>query len=169
MPGGKLMGDYEGSYVEQVKRKVGTAYEQEVFREHGEFLLAREEHIREAAFARGVAIGRAEGEAEQFTGELIESGPSDYEVWRDALQLAVSEGAHITDGTGDREGVKQFGSDVLLSRAEWFRNELDLGPRQVDVADVGDEPEGRHWFDNLTGIDACRVCGAGTDDPIHEI
>ena len=50
-------------------------------------------------------------------------GPSDYEVWRDALQLAVAEAAD---------------DDTLLERAEWFWERLGEVPMR---AGADDDPE----------------------------
>lgn len=45
----------------------------------------------EKEFQRGVSIGRAEREAELLDAQVLhaEAGPTDYEVWRDALTIAA--------------------------------------------------------------------------------
>lgn len=61
----------------------------------------------------------------------IGNAPTEYEVWRDALTLAVSERSHI-----DADGVSSSG---LLARARWFHNKLNLGPRAPEADDAEGE------------------------------
>lgn len=142
------------------------------------------------AFARGAAIGRAEGEAaaidqaggypphwggperqnerehrERMAALTAETEarilaervtyPSDYEVWRDALQLAVEEGAHI-----DEEGVSSY---TLLTRAQWFRGQLvRLNPdADPDCPHCGADSSMDH---NEDCPNAVSVEDAATDD-----
>lgn len=82
-------------------------------------ILAAQEALQEFA---PIDIGKREI-ASIIAAALTDTGntPNDYEVWRDALTLAVSERSYIDD-----DGISSSG---LLARAEWFRNELNLGPR----------------------------------------
>ena len=70
------------------------------------------------AFARGVRIGREEAvsELEPIT---VEAGPSDYQVWRDALQLAAIRLG--SDGSRDE----------LVELTEWFWGQLTVVPVQA--------------------------------------
>jgi hypothetical protein len=75
-----------------------------------------------AAYQRGLEAGRAE----QVTITLeVTSGPTGYEVWRDALQLAI---ANINDG-------ESLSLEEMLSMAEWFHDRLKAGPPQPSEPD----------------------------------
>lgn len=86
----------------------------------------RKQDVYDRGFTAGHAIGKAEGEVELIDGHLVVDGPTDYEVWRDALTLAVTEGMAVDD-----DGVS---SAVVLARAQWFHKQLQQAPAQ-DVPD----------------------------------
>jgi hypothetical protein len=76
----------------------------------------------DAAYQRGVEAGRAE----QVTSTLeATSGPTDYELWRDAWSLAV--------GSNPRDAHP----NVLSQDAEWFHDRLKAGPPQPSEPDCG--------------------------------
>lgn len=58
----------------------------------------------------------------------IGNAPTEYEVWRDALTLAVSERSYI-----DADGISSSG---LLVRAGWFHKQLKLGSRSYQAVEV---------------------------------
>ncbi len=95
-----------------------------------------EESEYSQAFARGVRIGREEAVSASAPLEpvTVEGGPSDYEVWRDALGLAVQR-------LGGRVG--NLDRDELLGVAEWFWARLDEVPMRyhgpIEDADQGDQ------------------------------
>ena len=110
------------------------------------------------AFQRGVTIGRAEGEATAIDGQVLDTGPSDYEVWRDALLIAAQtvevkgdtdevvyvarklvgtlrrSGARIDDDTAD-----DFAPDDVLGFTEPVE---DADDEEVDCVRCGAPPGG---------------------------
>jgi hypothetical protein len=76
------------------------------------------------AFRRGVVIGRAETEAEAIDGHLLTSGPSDYEVWRDAVFAANTR----LGNSADRAQV--------VETAEWLWQLLQQVPVQQGEAEA---------------------------------
>jgi len=119
------------------------------------------------AFARGVRIGREEAHAEMVTAEV---GPSDYEVWRDALQLAVQ---YVGFGLGSMKSNAE-----LIDCARWFKTNLmvqvifegeylcpDCGTRAEPSYEPADGD--RHAYEQ--GDDGCTHCDADALDLIHEV
>lgn len=123
----------------------------------------------DAAYVRGVAAGRAET---LIPRELLHAqvGPSDYEVWRDAWNLAV--------GNSQREASP----NVLRENAEWFHDRLKAGPpapSDPDCPHCGADSSMDHDDDcpnAPTDDEYCPACGedeedcpnCGTDDDEHE-
>lgn len=91
------------------------------------------------AFQRGVNIGRAEAEVEAINSGPLGTYPTDYEVWRDALTLAVTEGMAVDD-----DGVS---SAVVLARAQWFHKQLQQVPVQQQAETCPDcqGEDGNHF------------------------
>jgi hypothetical protein len=86
----------------------------------------RTETARTEAYAEGyrhgVNVGRAEGPPETFT--LVgASGPTDYEMWRDAWSLSVANSR------------REASPNVLRENAEWFLDRLKAGPPGPPVPD----------------------------------
>lgn len=113
----------------------------------------------DAAFQRGVAIGRAEGEGTVLDGQLVTSGPDDYEPWADALHLAVKRLGNEADR---RE---------LLDCAKWFHAQLLAGPPEPPVPDClhcgGDSDSGHADgcpFSTYPGHDMSVTVGACRPD-----
>jgi hypothetical protein len=87
------------------------------------------------AFRRGVAIGKAEAEARQIDGRVLEtSGPSDYEVWRDALLLAATITGQTRNLVLDDPDRRRF-----ILTADWFMHQLTRG--RIDPGALADDPE----------------------------
>lgn len=98
--------------------------------------------LRQGAYDRGFtaghAIGRAEGEAQAIDGQLMAtSGPSDYEVWRDALLIA----SPIFAGGGDAQEVLKISRHVIRPS---LRNCGDIGADGETCPDCQGE-NGNHF------------------------
>jgi hypothetical protein len=73
------------------------------------------------AIVRSLAVS-ANAPLEPIT---VEAGPSDYQVWRDALLIAGNRVLGSVIGGANPEANRA----ELIAEAEWFHNELNLGPR----------------------------------------
>lgn len=85
---------------------------------------------REQAETSTRAISHQTDLLQQIVDKVLGIGdaPTEYEVWRDALTLAVSERSYI-----DADGISSSG---LLVRAGWFHKQLKLGSRSYQAVEV---------------------------------
>ncbi len=121
-------------------------------------VLEREQAVE--AFRRGVEIGRAEQEArdlQRIDGILTETGPTDYEVWRDALKIAA-----ISEGPG-------HSPQTLMANAEWFHDRLKAGPPappEPDCFHCGADSSMDHDDHCPNADDGLRADEEPTDDEV---
>jgi hypothetical protein len=99
-------------------------------RERMATISADEEQAVMRGHRAGYDLGWKEGQAAVLAGlKMLQGepvvGPTDYEVWRDALQLAI---ANINDG-------ESLSLEEMLSMAEWFHDRLKAGPPQPSEPD----------------------------------
>jgi len=108
---------------------------------------ATHQAMRDTEFKSGATIGRSEREAELLDAgwtppgavhELeVSTGPTDYEVWRDALTLAGTNVFPI-DGTGEGALTDFDRKAQILAEAAWWRHHLinhpTITPAEADQA-----------------------------------
>jgi hypothetical protein len=87
----------------------------------------------------------------------IGDAPTGYEVWRDAMTLAVHERSYI-----DADGIMSSG---LLARAAWFHNELNLGPRTSEF--YGFEQQCRDLQVEVRALGDFRTAALNIHRPCH--
>jgi hypothetical protein len=84
------------------------------------------------AWHRGRNSGLEQGRSEGVELTELDTGPTDYEVWRDALSLATS------DIVGEELQTPKF--DSVLNRALWFRDQLKRPIRDAPNSEHQPEP-----------------------------
>lgn len=82
-----------------------------------------------AEFRRGVAIGRAEREAELLDAQVLhaEAGPTEGELWREALALTARLWSGQTEAVTDADQRRDF-----IETALWFHLNLQHPPGEGD-------------------------------------